>query len=100
MLNAKRIFFIILSNVGIRLFRRGIYSTSNSQNASASRVFERAHAEKHPSTNRHELISNQKRTNHGCPGWGSARGSRAGFGSLAETIFYSATKHTNATEIF
>jgi hypothetical protein len=26
---------------------------------------------------------------------GSARGSRAHFGSLAETIFYSATKHTN-----
>src|SRR6478752_5749744 len=56
MLNAKRIFFIVLSNVGIRLFRRGIYSTSNSQNESASRVFERAHAQKHPNTNQHELI--------------------------------------------
>jgi hypothetical protein len=30
---------------------------------------------------------------------GSARGSRAGFGSLAETIFYFTTKHTKLMEI-
>ena len=51
MLNAKRIFFIVLSNIGVRLFRRRIYSTSNSQPASAARGFERAHAQKHPITN-------------------------------------------------
>jgi len=32
---------------GVRLFRLGIYSTSNSQRASAARGFERAHAQKH-----------------------------------------------------
>ena len=39
---------------GVRLFRLGIYSTSNSQRASAPRGFERAHAQKHPSTDGHE----------------------------------------------
>jgi hypothetical protein len=48
MLNANRIFFIVLSNVGVRLFRLGIYSTSNSQRASAARGLERAHTQKHP----------------------------------------------------
>jgi uncharacterized protein len=64
MLNAKRIFFIILSNVGVRLFGLGIYSTSNSQNASALRVFEHADAQKHPSTNGHAatLIKRERTT--------------------------------------
>src|SRR5258705_12462683 len=110
MLNAKRIFFIVLSNVGVRLFRRGIYSTSNSQPASAARGFERAHAQKHPTTNGYALHTNQKRANHGlhgCHGLGSARGSRAGLRAwpslrvrwsdgLAETTLYSATKHTKS----
>ena len=66
MLNAKRIFFIVLSNVGVRLFRLGIYSTSNSQSASAPRVFERAHAQKHPSTNGHDstLIKRERTTRY------------------------------------
>ena len=64
MLNAKRIFFIVLSNVGVRLFRLGIYSTSNSQRASAARGFEHAHAQKHPSTNGHAatLIKRERTT--------------------------------------
>ena len=64
MLNAKRIFFIVLSNVGVRLFRLGIYSTSNSQSASAPRVFERAHAQKHASTHGHDstLIKRERTT--------------------------------------
>src|SRR5882762_3633269 len=67
MLNAKRIFFIVLSNVGVRLFRRGIYSTSNSQRASVARGFERAHAQKHPSTNGHAstLIKRERTTDWG-----------------------------------
>ena len=65
MLNAKRIFFIIVSNVGVRLFRLGIYSTSNTQRASAARGFERVHAQKHPTTNGHEstLIKTERTTN-------------------------------------
>ena len=64
MLNAKRIFFIGLGNIGVRLFRRGIYSTSNSQRASAARGFERAHAQKHPTTNGHgsTLIKRERTT--------------------------------------
>src|SRR5258705_13359424 len=67
MLNAKRIFFIVLSNVGVRLFRRGIYSTSNSQRAPVARGFERAHAQKHPSTNGHAstLIKRERTTDWG-----------------------------------
>ena len=66
MLNAKRIFFIVLSNVGVRLFRRGIYSTSNSQRASTARGFERAHAQKHPNTNGHAstLIKRERTTDY------------------------------------
>ena len=86
MLNAKRIFFIIVSNVGVRLFRLGIYSTSNSQPASAARGFEGAHGQKHPTTNRHV---EDRQLNYESHGLGSARGSRAGFGGLAETIFIS-----------
>src|SRR4029077_17444397 len=38
---------------GVRLLRLGVYSTSNSQTPSATRVFERAHAQKHPNTDQY-----------------------------------------------
>src|SRR5258705_3536153 len=71
MLNAKRIFFIVLSNVGVRLFRRGIYSTSNSQRASAARGFERAHAQKHPITNGYPSILIKRERTTDCTDWGA-----------------------------